>query len=220
LFDENASKESFSIKGENFKYLVKVRRHSEGDEIYFRSQNNVEVLYRYKIASINNRSLDVVLLDSRVYDVKASKKLHIGWCQIDPKSVERALPSLCEIGVDKITFIECQRSQKNFKVDIKRLQRIIYSSMQQNGRSSFMEFEHSKSLKDFLTKYPDAKVFDFCENTLEDYTDISTVVVGCEGGFGKEEREFLSSYDVFSLKTPMVLRSQSAVLAVASKVLV
>ncbi|MEO1938944.1 MAG: 16S rRNA (uracil(1498)-N(3))-methyltransferase, partial [Sulfurimonas sp.] len=41
----------------------------------------------------------------------------------------------------------------------------------------------------------------------------------CEGGFAPSEKELLQKQEVFRLKTPMVLRSESAALAVASKIL-
>jgi 16S rRNA (uracil1498-N3)-methyltransferase len=90
--------------------------------------------------------------------------------------------------------------------------------MQQCGRSTYIEFNTYKNIKEFVDKYPDTKVFDFCEQTLQDYSDIKTILVGCEGGFSSKEKEFLSSLDRFRLDTPMVLRSESAVLAIASKI--
>ena len=219
LFDESAGKDSFSIRGESFKYLIKVRRHSVGDEIDFRSSSDTTKLYRYKITSIDNRSLDLELLEAKTYEVKTKKPLHIGWCIIDTKSIEKVLPSLCEIGVEKISFISCDRSQRNFRLDFKRFERILQTSMQQSGRSSFMEFGSFKNVKEFISEFPHAKVFDFCDKSLDDYSDIDTVLIGCEGGFSQDEREFLKQKDVFSLDTPMVLRSESAVMAVASKIL-
>jgi len=219
LFDDDAGKKSFTIRGENFKYLIKVRRHKEGDEIYFRSVDDVEKLHRYKISLVDNRSLEVELLDSKTEQVKARKSLHIGWCMIDVKSIEKVLPSLCEMGVAKISFISCERTQKNFKPDFKRFQRIQEASMQQSGRSEFIEFDNFKNIKEFMGKFPHAKVFDFCDKTINEYDDIDTVLIGCEGGFSPDEREFLKDSDVFSLDTPMVLRSESAVVAVASKIL-
>ena len=138
---------------------------------------------------------------------------------IDAKSIEKVLPSLCEIGVSKIAFINCDRSQKNFKLDFKRFERIQEASMQQSGRSSFIEMSTSKCIKDFVKENPLVKVFDFCETSLEDGADFQTVLIGCEGGFSKDERELLKTQDSFRLKTPMVLRSESAVLAVASKII-
>ncbi len=62
-------------------------------------------------------------------------------------------------------------------------------------------------------------MFDFCDNILQESSDFETVLIGCEGGFSKDEKELLSSLEVFRLDTPMVLRSESAVVAVASKIL-
>lgn len=219
ILHDDASKESFTIKGDVHKYLVKVRRHSVGDVIYLRNKLDIKMLHEYEITNVDARSLDVKLLSSKEIQVKAKKGLHIGWCVIDVKSIEKVLPSLSEIGVEKISFIHCDRSQKNFKLDFKRFERILEASMQQCGRSSYIEFDNFKSIKDFISEFPNTKVFDFCERTLDDASEIDTVLIGCEGGFSKDEKEFLSTQDVFRLNTPMVLRSESAVMAIASKIL-
>lgn len=218
LYDE-ASKEQICIKGELHKYLVKVRRHKVGDELHFRSKEDMKVLYKYEVTEVDGRTMDAKLISSEVLEVKSSKNLHIGWCVIDSKSIEKVLPSLNEIGVAKISFIYCDRSQKNFKLDYKRFERILDASMGQCGRSTYMEFDTYKSVEDFIKDFPSTKVFDFCDNILEDGTDFDTVLIGCEGGFSPSEKELLSSQDVFRLNTPMVLRSESAVMAVASKLL-
>ena len=219
ILHEDASKENIKIKGELFKYLVKVRRHEVDDIIDFRNKQNIKKLYSYKVINLDGRSLDLQLLNELEQEVKSSKNLHIGWCKIDVKSIEKVLASLNEIGVSKITFIDCDRSQKNFKIDYKRFERILDASSQQCGRTSMMEFESCKNIQEFITKYPDTKVFDFCENILNDATTFKNVLIGCEGGFSKDEKEFLKSQEVFRLNNPMVMRSESAVMAVASKIL-
>ncbi|MBD3796440.1 MAG: 16S rRNA (uracil(1498)-N(3))-methyltransferase [Campylobacterales bacterium] len=219
IYEENASKESFTIKGELHKYLVKVRRHEVGDHLYMRSKQNSAILYDYEIIAIDPRALEVRLHSQQFQETKPKKQLHIGWCVIDPKSVEKVLSGLNEIGVGKITFIYCDRSQKNFRHDLKRYERILEASNQQCGRSDFMEFESAKNLAEFLRNNPNTKVFDFCENILQDSQGFETVLIGCEGGFSKEEKEILASFDVFRLDTPLVLRSESAAMAVASKIL-
>ncbi len=218
LLDEDA-KDTLHVKGENFKYLVKVRRHNEGDEISIRYKKSIEKLYRYKIVSIDNRSLELELISSELQEVKSKKALHVGWCIVDTKSVEKILPSLSEIGVDKITFISCDRSQKNIKIDFKRYERILEASMQQCGRSSYIEFFTCRGVEEFITANPQTKVFDFCDNILGNSSSFETVLIGCEGGFSQEEKELLKVQEVFRLDTPMILRSESAVMAVASKIL-
>ena len=214
-----AGAESLNIRGEQHKYLVKVRRHDIGDVISFRNHDDIKTLHRYEIVDIDARAITLDLMSSSLSEVKSNKSLHIAWCMIDTKSIEKVLPSLSEIGVEKISFIGCDRSQKNFKLDFKRFNRILEASMQQCGRSSYIEFDTYKSIKDFIDKFPDTKVFDFCDNVLADSADFARVLIGCEGGFSQNERELLTTQEVFKLDTPMVLRSESAVMAVASKLL-
>ena len=219
ILHDEASKSSLSIRGELHKYLVKVRRHSIDDELCFRNRDDIKTLHKYKILNIESRNLDLELVSSKLQESKSQKSLHIAWCVIDPKSIEKVLPSLNEIGVERISFISCDRSQNNFKLDFKRFDRILEASMQQSGRSSYMKFDTYKSIKDFISDFPQTKVFDFCEKTPGNDSDFQTVLIGCEGGFSAQEREFLALQDVFKLNTPMVLRSESAVMAVASKIL-
>ena len=219
VLDANAGKHLISIKGELHKYLVKVRRHTLEDELYFRNKEDMKILHKYKIISVGARSLDIELLSSEINEIQSEKELHIAWCVIDIKSIEKVLPSLCEMGVNQISFIYCDRSQKNFKLDFKRFDRIVEASMQQSGRTSLMTFDTYKNIAAFITVFPDTKVFDFTDNILKSESDFKRVLIGCEGGFSKDEKEFLQNQEIFRLDTPMILRSESAVVAVASKVL-
>ena len=219
LYEENAGKDAFSIKGELYKYLVKVRRHKEGDTLAFRNKQDIKKLHLYKVVGIEPRSLHVEKVSSQILEIKAKKDLHVAWCVIDSKSVEKVLASLNEIGVLKISFIYCERSQKNFKPDFKRYKRILEASNQQCGRTQMMEFDTYKHVADFIKEFPDTKVFDFTDKVLKEGADFKRVLIGCEGGFSAAEKELLSSQEVFRLDAPMILRSESAVLAVASKIL-
>jgi len=219
LFNESAGKETFHLKGEDFKYLIKVRRHAEGDILGFRNKKDIKTLHMYKLRSIEGRSATLELVSSKLLEIAPKKELHIGWCVIDSKSVEKVLASLNEMGVAKISFIYCDRSQKNFKPDFKRYTRILDASNQQCGRTHQMEFAIFQRVEDFLKAYPDTKVFDFCERVLEETAEFQHILIGCEGGFSPSEKELLSTQEVFRLDTPMILRSETAVGAVASKIL-
>lgn len=218
ILEDEAGSNTLRIRGELYKYLIKVRRHKEGDELSFRSRKDMKLLHTYKIDLVDSRDAELVLLTSKEEEIKSRRSLHIGWCIIDPNSIEKVLPMLCEIGVFKISFIFCQRSQKNFRLDFKRFQRVQEASMQQCGRSTYIEFDTCKSVKEFIDLYPDTMVFDFCEQTLDNYSDIETILVGCEGGFTDKEREEFASLKSFRLSSDMVLRSESAVVAIASKI--
>lgn len=219
VFDPMAGQERFSIRGEAYKYLVKVRRHGLGERVAFRHPDAPGTLHTYEIVSVDGRTAQLKLLRSEEEAVKAPRPLHIGWCVVDAKSVEKVLPLLNELGVEKITFIYCERSQKNFKPDFKRYARILESSMQQCGRSEKMLLESAEDLERFIELYPETVVFDFCDTVFEDAEDVTTVLIGSEGGFSDKERERLKSQRVYRLSTPMTLRSETAAVAVASKIL-
>ena len=219
IFEEKAGESTLHLKGEIHKYLIKVRRHGISDTIAFRTQENIKNLHTYKIVEVEPRSLTLELVNIKLQEVKAEKELHVAWCVIDSKSVEKVLASLCEIGVSKISFIFCERSQKNFKLDLKRYERIVEASMQQSGRTSFLEFDSYKNIAAFIQEFPDTKVFDFTDTVLDGESSFSRVLIGCEGGFSPKEKELLKTQEVFRLNSPMILRSESAVMAVASKIL-
>ncbi|PHR56898.1 MAG: 16S rRNA (uracil(1498)-N(3))-methyltransferase [Arcobacter sp.] len=220
LFSTDAGKESLKLKGEDYKYLFKVRRHNVDDILYFRSKLKSETLYQYKVQTLDGRSATLALISSEQKEIKADKDLHIAWCVIDPKSVEKVLPSLNEIGVSKISFIYCARSQKNFKIDIARYERILETSSQQCGRSKQMIFEIFKTLDSFLKENPETIVLDFCDEVLACEDEVNTVLIGCEGGFSEDERRQVEKLKRFRLDTPMILRSESAAMAISSKVLI
>jgi len=220
LFNDEAGKAALRLKGEDYKYLFKVRRHNVDDILYFRQRDKSEVLFKYKVLALDGRSASLALLSHEVKHVKSDKNLHIAWCVIDPKSVEKVLPSLNEMGVSKITFIFCERSQKNHKVDLKRYARILETSSQQCGRSDAIQFDVEQDLQKFIEEHPQTVMLDFCDTVLACDNRVSTVLVGCEGGFSPQERAELKALKRFRLDTPMILRSESAVVAIASKVLV
>lgn len=219
LFDDDAGKEQLVLKGEPFKYIIKVRRHKVGDELGFRQRESSQILYRYKIANTDGRSVTLELISGKEEQITASKPLHIGWCVVDSNSVEKVLPLLNELGVAKITFIYCDRSQKNFKPDYKRYNRILESSMQQCGRSEMLTFDEVKNIEAFIVQNPQTVVFDFCEEVLGESSGIDTVLIGSEGGLSEAERALLQKQKVVRLDTPMILRSETAATAIASKIL-
>ena len=160
---EDFPKKILFLKGDLFKYLVKVRRHIEGDKIYFRAKGNMETLYLYRVNMIENRTIELEQVSYENKIIASKRPLHIAWCTIDSKSIEKVLPSLSEIGVTRMSFIHCDRSQKSFKLDFKRFERILEASMQQCGRSTYIEFDIYKNIADFIREFPETKVFDFTE---------------------------------------------------------
>ena len=72
----------------------------------------------------------------------------------------------------------------------------------------------------FLVKYPQSKMLNFSKNNFILNTDLDTIVIGCEGGFHKDEEALFKVENIVGFDTPLVLKSESAACAVASKVLI
>ena len=218
LHHKEAGEPQLTLIGDEHKYIFKVRRHKIGDTLYLRNLED-ELLYRYLITHLDKLSVLIELQESQKVEVKAKRPLHIGWCIIEPKNIEKVLPTLNEMGVEKITFIYCQRSQKSFKIDFKRLEKILLNSSQQSGRSEMMQLGMAEDLQSFLKDYPHSKMLNFSENGLDAQTDIEIIVIGCEGGFHEDEVAMFRSDDIIGFDTKLVLKSESAVCGVSSKLL-
>lgn len=218
LYHKDASLSSLHLTGDEHRYIFRVRRAKVGDSIDLRNLQD-QILYSYRVLNIDKRSATIALIGERELIVKANRSLHIGWCKIDTKSLEKMLPTLNEIGVEKITIIDCQRSQNSFRVDYGRLEKILINSSQQCGRSSMMIVENSTSLDRFINEYPHSYMLNFSENIISDYSDIDTIIVGAEGGFTDKERGVIHSDHIVALDTPLILKSESAVASIASKIL-
>jgi len=218
LFHPLASETTLELRGDEHRYLFKVRRHREGEEIALRNLKD-NLIYLYTISSLDKKQALLTLNSSKVLEVKTKKSLHIAWCIIDPKSIEKILPTLNEIGVEKISFIYCKRSQKSFKLDFRRLEKILLNSSQQCGRSQLMKLDMIDSLEEFLKAYPQTVMLNFSENILTKQSSIDTIIIGCEGGFTDEEIELFEPQKIMGLDTSLILKSESAVCAVGAKLL-
>ena len=218
LYHTGAGQPQLVLEGDDHRYIYKVRRHKLDDKLYLRNGDD-GLLHCYLITMIDKRTVHLALQESISLEIKAKTSLHIGWCVIDPKSVEKVLPTLNEMGVDKITFFYCQRSQKSFTLDFKRLEKILLNSSQQSGRSQMMQLAHAEDLETFIEQYPHAKMLNFSEDNFVSNTTFNTIVIGCEGGFTEVEVALFKTENIVGFDTPLVLKSESAACGVAAKIL-
>jgi len=202
------------LTGDEHKYLFKVRRVKKEELIKIRNLKD-DYLYIYEIESINKKEAVLRLKEKKLSPNKPKKFFHLGWCIIEPKNIEKTLPTLNEIGVSKISFIYCDYSQKNFKLKFDRILKILINSCQQCGRSDLMEIEILNSTKEFIEKY-DFLALDFDGEEIECKEYNKSFLIGPEGGFSEEERKLFK--EKIKLKG-FILRSESAACSIAAKIL-
>ncbi len=204
------------LSGEAHKYLFKVRRIKKDETLKIRNLKD-DYIYNYKIKEINKKEAVLILDKKELKPNKPTKFFHLAWCIIDPKNIEKTLPSLNEMGVAKISFVYCDFSQKNFKLKIDRLKKILINSNQQCGRSDLMEIEIINSSKEFFEKYENFTAIDFDGEKIKcDKKYKNPFLVGPEGGFSEKERAFFKEKIKFE---SFILRSESAVCAISCKIL-
>lgn len=218
LYNKDAGEYSVVIEGEEYRHLFKARRLKVSSEIYLRNLRD-DYLYKYRVSTITKKQAIATLVEKSISIVAPKRELHIGWCIIDNKVFEKTLPSLNEIGVSKITPLICDRTQRNFKIDTSRVERILINSSQQCGRSKILEVMPIVSIDEFVKEY-DSYMLNFSNSYLSDKKDdISNIVIGCEGGFTDREKALFSADKIVGLNTDTILRSESATISTASIIL-
>lgn len=219
IYHPEAKTPSIKIEGELYNYIFKVRRHSSSDDIYLRNLNDKNI-YKYQIVNIDRRKAMLKLQSYEEKIIEPKKKLHIGWCIIDPKSVEKYIASLNEIGVTKITFIYCQYSQRKYKQNFQKLEKLLINSSSQCGRSSIVQLDTCDNIDKFLKDHPDSYIFNFSQNSIKkSVDDINTVILGSEGGFSLDEIEKFADEKIVGIDSNIILRSETAAISLASHIL-
>jgi 16S rRNA (uracil1498-N3)-methyltransferase len=217
FYDKNTGEPTLKIESSLFEHIYKIRRTKKDELLDFRNLCD-DNLYTYKTQYIEKRSATLQLVTS-ASEQKIGSQLHIGWCVVDPKTVEKALPLLNELGVGQIDFIYSKRSQRNFNIKPERFESIIVNSCQQSGRSKMMSFEIYNTIAEWAKSVDSFCVLDFGGEPLPKEAPKEIYLVGPEGGFSEDEREFLAkeAKKIYSLGTSLVLKSETAAITVASR---
>lgn len=219
IYDKNAKNDLLKIEDENYNYIVKARRHKLDDILDFRNLED-DFLYSYKISQIDKKSLFFNLLKKEEKIIENSKKIHLAWCVVDPKTIYENIASLNELGVDKITFVYSDFSQKNFKINFEKLEKILINSSSQCGRSSIIKLDIYKNIDTFIKDNPDTYFLDFSQTSIDSKVlDIKTLMIGTEGGFSKRERELFNKNFVVGFSSNLILKSQTAIISATSKII-
>jgi 16S rRNA (uracil1498-N3)-methyltransferase len=219
-YHEKSGDKTLLIDGDLHKYLFKVRRHNKEQNLFFRNliDNNI---YEYQINIIDKKQTTLTLINFTEKTITNNKNLHLGWCVIDPKSIEKQIASLNELGLNKITFIYCEYSQYKYKINIEKLNKLLINSSQQSGRSDIIKIEVLNNIDEFLNKYPNTYMFNFSTNHIATHkNNIETILLGCEGGFSINEINRIDKAKIVGINSNIILRSETAATTIVAKLLV
>ncbi|WP_394997476.1 16S rRNA (uracil(1498)-N(3))-methyltransferase [uncultured Helicobacter sp.] len=222
VYHPDAGVPVLEIGGETYTHIFKARRHDKRAPLTLCNLTDNH-LYTYRITHLDRNKARLELVDSAPCDscvpCGGGRAAHLIWAIVDPKIVEKTLPTLNELGVSKLTLFFARYSQKPFSPNLSRLHKILTRSCEQCGRSTLLEIEVLPDLESVLSRYGDCVALEFGGVALEGANLIEnlrgkSIIIGAEGGFSPDERARLPHK--VSVAGELVLRSESACVFAAS----
>lgn len=191
LFFSEINDNKVIFSNDEKKHLTKVLRKQEGDIISVIDGKGY--LYSTKINSLDKNSSLIEIIKKEKKKKKHNYHLHIG---IAPtKNISRFewfLEKATEIGIDEITPIICNRSERK-KINIQRCNRILVSSIKQSLKFYKPKLNVPSNFNDFIKeKLEGDKLIAHCLKTEKNKINKSkhkkyTILIGPEGDFTENE---------------------------------
>lgn len=179
------------LSEEESKHCAQVLRHQKGDEIWIFDGNGGK--HRAVLTLVSKKSCSFEVLSSQI---TPSKKFYIHLAIAPTKNADRMewlIEKLSEIGVDKVTFIQTQHSERK-KLRLDRLEKKAISAMKQSGNPFLIQLSELTSLDQLLaSETSDIKLIAHVDDSYEYITskvkpDRSvSILIGPEGDFSRDE---------------------------------
>jgi 16S rRNA (uracil1498-N3)-methyltransferase len=194
LFYTNNSESEFTLPSEESKHITKVLRKKEGDTLHF-TDGKGQLLIT-EITSTDIRKTRVKIIKKIEQEKQHNYYLHVA---IAPtKNIDRFewfLEKACEIGIDEITPIICDHSERKF-VKKERGNRILLSAMKQSLKYHLPKLNEAISLNNFMKQdFIGNKYIAHCENSEKielknkETEKRTLILIGPEGDFSVSEIE-------------------------------
>ena len=213
----------FSFSKEESRHIVKVLRKTADDTLQITNGKGWLFTARIKIADIKNCVVTIIAKELRI---KRDYNLHLA---VAPTKMndryEWFLEKATEIGIDSITPIICDQSERKF-IKSERFEKILQSALKQSLNFYLPKLNDTITFKNFINQDFHGDLFiAHCENSFKNslkqlikpQREI-TILIGPEGDFSEEEREKILSFKrVQPIKiNENILRSETAVISALS----
>ena len=192
LFFSNNTNKQFTLPPEESKHIIKVLRKKEGDIIHF--TDGLGNLLISEIITSHIKKTQVRIIEKISKEKKHNYYLHIA---ISPtKNIDRFewfLEKSCEIGIDEITPLICNRSERKV-IKLNRCRRILLSAMKQSLKYYLPKFNEPITFLNFINKkYKEQKFIAHCQNRAiinlknQKIEKNILILIGPEGDFSQNE---------------------------------
>ncbi len=212
-YHKNAGLEFLEIKEEQFRHLYLARRTHKNENLNFCNLMENKI-YTYTHLEINKKSAKLKLIGIQNYITKKTNT-HLIWAITEAKTIYNTLPFLNQLNIAKLTLFYAHRSQRNEKINLEKLEKILIQSCEQCGRNTLMLIEILKDFHQVITHYPNAYMLDFEGQAIGQYQDFKNgIIIGPEGGFSNQEKQNICIKKL-SLGD-ITLKSECAAIAIAT----
>ncbi|HPE40825.1 MAG TPA: RsmE family RNA methyltransferase [Bacteroidales bacterium] len=199
-FLENLETDVITLNSEESKHLIKVLRKKIGDRITFTDgKGNVAIT---ELIDYNKERCLVQVIERRTNVNKRDFEFHLVVAPTkNPDRMEWMVEKAVEIGVEKITFIICERSERKH-LDINRMERIAIAALKQSSGTYLPEILLTP-FKDFIqslehTSSNICKLMAWCEHihktpSIHEFVlnqNKIILMIGPEGDFSPNEVQF------------------------------
>lgn len=201
---------------------LRVFRYKAGDKVVLLDGSGFEFECEFKGLSPGGAELQILKVGENVK--MPAQELFLFQSLIKNDKLEWVLQKGTELGVSRFMPILADRSEKK-SLNIMRAKKIIVEASEQCGRGNLPKFYEVMKLEEAFGQYdaksvvfhPDAPKFDKRDFISEKRL---AVFIGPEGGWSDREMELFrqKNIPIYSF-SPLVLRSETAAIAISSLIL-
>lgn len=223
--DESILDGKVKIYGDDYNHIKKVLRIAEDEKI------EVVVLGELYIGNIEicDKYISVYNLEKISENTESKIKIHLLQCLAKGEKMDLIVQKAVELGVYDITLVNSKRcivkfDEKKDSKKIERLQKISYEASKQSKRLIVPKINELIQIKDIinfvgdnylLVAYEEDKNISLRDVIMKIKTENSGkdifILIGSEGGFEREEVEFLINNGAFSIGLgARILRTETA----------
>lgn len=223
--DESILDGKVKIYGDDYNHIKKVLRIAEDEKI------EVVVLGELYIGNIEicDKYISVYNLEKISENTESKIKIHLLQCLAKGEKMDLIVQKAVELGVYDITLVNSKRcivkfDEKKESKKIERLQKISYEASKQSKRLIVPKINELIQFKDIinfvgdnylLVAYEEDKNISLRDIIMKIKTENSGkdifILIGSEGGFEREEVDFLINNGAFSIGLgARILRTETA----------
>lgn len=202
------SQDNITLSQEESRHCLKVMHHRVGDMIMLTDGRGVEA--EAMIVGADKTQCFLAIQKRKEGRGKRNFNLHIAVAPTKNKDrIEWFLEKAVEIGIEKVTLIICQHSERP-RIDLQRLERIAVSAMKQS-QSSYIPEITMMSFTEMLQQFGNdkaKKMVAWCseDGTTEELakTDLDNeniiLLIGPEGDFSEQEITLAREYGFMDIR--------------------